>query len=44
MDEKTTGENDVVIQLSEITQAPIEDALRIDEAENVSLSVSSKVE
>ena len=44
LDEKTTGENNVVIQLSEITQTPIEDALRIDETENVSLSVSCKVE
>ena len=41
---KTTGENNVVIQLSVITQAPIEDALQIDETENVSLSVSCKVE
>ena len=44
LDEKTTGENDVVIQLSENTQAPIEDAQRIDEAEDVSFSVSCKVE
>ena len=44
MDEKTIGENNVVIQLSENTQTPIEDALRIDETESVILSVSCKVE
>ena len=44
IERKTTGENNVLTQLRVITQSPIEDALRIDEAENVSLSVICKEE